>query len=163
MHTEIFVSIKLRMQHRNDLDYSGPSERKRNLEKSGLGELGLHCIFIHSMCYRSPNIVCLCPFFTICRLHFSELKDIGLASLHSILFCEHRNECQIVRLISCSSNSTMLIFAAVRYKLAHEASLRHSYYTRNNATFQALSMQMKWNLSYHPILWPTDGSLDILI
>jgi len=33
-------------------------------------------------------------FFTTCRLHFSELKNIWLASLHSILFCEHSNECQ---------------------------------------------------------------------
>jgi len=57
----------------------------------------------------------------------------------------------------------MLICAALRYQLAYEASLRHSYYTRNYATFQALSMQMTWSLSYHPVSWSTDGSLDILI
>lgn len=117
-----------------------------------------------TVCVKDLRILLVSTFFsTTCKLHFPEWDNIGLDSLHSVILCKHPNEWQIVWLVTYSSSSTMQICAVVRYKLTYEAHIINFYYTRNNTTFQVLSMQMTWNLSYHLLLRPTDGSLDILI
>jgi hypothetical protein len=119
-----------------------------------------------TVCVKDLRILSASTLFfppTTCKLHFPEWNNIRLDSLHSVILCKHPNECQIVWLVTYNGNSTTQICAVVWYKLTYEAPLRNFNYTRNNTTFQVLSMQTTWNLSYHLLLRPTDGSLHILI